>query len=553
MELRRQRCTLMSKAILLCALMIAAAFAGPAAAQFATWDSLAPAVEPYDDPFVEMPFEQKDALRVILRADMAAAAGQLDDAMAAAAAEARRKAEAAGLDVEWLFAQREAVMERRREADLGVTTTHLDRRVMMDGYVLPLRAEDGRVVEFLLVPWVGACIHTPPPAPNQIVHVAYPTGFEPGSMFTPIRLTGRLTHRPAEFDLFLVDGSRPVAVSYAMEDAAIGGTPGEIVAATSATADLPWWAAAQARITEIFTGAMRGMEQGRSVGTVGLALLVAFAYGALHTLGPGHGKAVVVSYFVGSGGSLRRGVVMGVRIAAMHVLSAVVVVFLLDFAVRQATGAAPADYRMIRLGSYALIVAIGATMLWRAIAATRAGRKTALECGGHDHDPAGHGHPHGHHDDLVHPHGHRTHRHPHAHAHAGCAACAAANAGSQGGGWIAAAVGMVPCTGALIVMLFGLANNLVVPAVMMVVAISAGMALAMSAIGIAAILGRNWAEARMATSPEQRFRFESGTRIAAAACVLAIGTLLFTSTLVQQPGTEGQRQASVGGEMSVVR
>ncbi|MBL4558947.1 MAG: hypothetical protein JKP98_23550 [Rhodobacteraceae bacterium] len=60
---------------------------------------------------------------------------------------------------------------------------------------------------------------------------------------------------------------------------------------------------------------------------------------------------------------------------------------------------------------------------------------------------------------------------------------------------------MVPCTGALIVMLFGLANDLVIPAVMMVIAISAGMALAMSAIGVAAILGRNWTEARVAVTP----------------------------------------------------
>ena len=92
----------------------------------------------------------------------------------------------------------------------------------------------GREVEFLLVPWVGACVHTPPPAANQIVHVDYPEGFEAFSLFTPIRLEGRLTHRPAEHDLFLVDGTRRVATSYAMERAVIGGTPGEVVTITLA-------------------------------------------------------------------------------------------------------------------------------------------------------------------------------------------------------------------------------------------------------------------------------------------------------------------------------
>ena len=510
-------------AALFAAPLLCLALSGPvSAAQFASWGSLAPSVEPYENPFDDMPFEQMEDLRMIARADMAAADGLRDAALDERAAAARLRLEAAGLDVAALFAQRALIMQRRDEAALGVTKTHLDKDVVMDGYALPLRAEEGLVVEFLLVPWVGACVHTPSPPANQIVHVDYPQGFKAVSLFTPIRLEGRLTHQPAEYDLFLVDGTTRVPASYAMEQAVIAGTPGEVVAATSAAADLSWFAAAQARITDLFTTAMTNMERGRSAGTVALAVLIAFAYGALHTLGPGHGKAVVISYFVGAGGSLRRGVVMGARIAAMHVLSAVVVVFLLDFAVRQATGAAPSDYRLIRLGSYALIVAIGAVMLWRALAALRAQRAAPAAGGGVHHHHDGHHH----HDD---------------HAHAGCAACAASERAARGGGWIAAAVGMVPCTGALIVMLFGIANDLVMPAILMVVAISAGMALAMSAIGVAAILGRNWAESRVAASPQMRLRFETGARIAGAACVLLVGAALFTASVLQAPTPDGER------------
>jgi len=503
--------------VLLAAPLLWLALAVPVSAtQLATWAELAPSVEPYDNPFDDMPFEQMDDLRTIHRAEMMDAAGRLDEATAKAAAEARRRIAEAGLDVAYLFAQREFIMQRRKEAATGVTETHLDQDVMMDGYALPLRAQDGRVVEFLLVPWIGACIHTPPPAPNQIVHVEYPEGFEAFNMFTPIRLEGRLTHRPTEHDLFLVDGTRRVPASYAMEQAVIRGTPGEIVAADTAVEDLSSLARAQAWITDIFTAAMTDMERDRSAGAIGLAVLIAFAYGALHTLGPGHGKAVVVSYFIGTGGSLRRGAVMGVRIAVMHVLSAIVVVFLLDFAVRQATGAAPSDYRLIRLGSYALIVAIGAVMLWHALANMRAKHTASHAHGGHE---AGHD-------------------------HAGCVACSAANAKQQGGGWIAAAVGVVPCTGALIVMLFGLANNLVIPAVIMVIAISAGMALAMAALGIAAILGRNWAEARIGGSPGRRLEFDAAARLVAAACVLAIGSTMFAATFAETPSGERAQQAS---------
>ena len=144
------------------------------AMQLATWEALAPSVEPYDDPFVDMPYEQIDDLRTILRANMATEAGIEASDLHTKAAAARARLEAAGLDVAYLFAQREVVMERREEAATGVTQTHLGDDVLIDGFVLPLKAEAGRAVEFLLVPWVGACIHTPPPAPNQIVHVAMP-------------------------------------------------------------------------------------------------------------------------------------------------------------------------------------------------------------------------------------------------------------------------------------------------------------------------------------------------------------------------------------------
>ena len=233
-------------------------------------------------------------------------------------------------------------------------------------------------------------IHTPPPAPNQIVHVAMPGGLEVDGMFTSVRLRGRLAHRPAEHELFLIDGRRYIPVSYAMDGAAVHGTPGEIVPASTANTELSRFEAAQAWISNLFTTALTDMERGRSAGATALAVLIAFVYGVLHTLGPGHGKAVVVSYFVGAGGSLRRGLLMGGRIAVIHVLSAVLIVFLFDLAVRQATGAAPSDYRLIRLASYGAIIAIGAVMLWRAIAAIRAYRGSDFEGHIDDHAHAGH-------------------------------------------------------------------------------------------------------------------------------------------------------------------
>ena len=255
----------------------------------------------------------------------------------------------------------------------------------------------------------------------------------------------------------------------------------------------------------IFTRAMSGLREEGTSTAFWFAILVGLAYGFLHTLGPGHGKAVVISYFVGDGGSFRKGIAMGVMIAVFHVLSSIIVVLVADFAVRQATGQAPSDYRAIRLGSYALIIVIGAFMLRRAIKASRHSRAgESSDAGEHSH----HDHAHGHHD---------------------CLACAALEKKGSGT-WLALAVGVVPCTGALLVLLFGVANDLLFAAILMVAAISAGMAVAMSGIGIVAIAGRRAAFRGIKDDSARRARFASGLRVAGAAVVLLIGTVLFGLT-----------------------
>ena len=61
-----------------------------------------------------------------------------------------------------------------------VVTEYNDVQVKIAGYVLPLDFEDTTVKEFLLVPYIGACIHVPPPPPNQIIYVTSEEGIEVG-------------------------------------------------------------------------------------------------------------------------------------------------------------------------------------------------------------------------------------------------------------------------------------------------------------------------------------------------------------------------------------
>jgi len=71
------------------------------------------------------------------------------------------------------------------------------KRVEIGGYVVPLDFDATRVKEFLLVPFVGACIHVPPPPPNQIVYVKAEKGIDVNGTFEPVWVTGTLTVSPA--------------------------------------------------------------------------------------------------------------------------------------------------------------------------------------------------------------------------------------------------------------------------------------------------------------------------------------------------------------------
>jgi hypothetical protein len=66
------------------------------------------------------------------------------------------------------------------------------QNVSIGGYVVPLDFDATTVKEFLLVPFVGACIHVPPPPANQIIYVKTEKGFEVGGAFDPVTVTGKI-------------------------------------------------------------------------------------------------------------------------------------------------------------------------------------------------------------------------------------------------------------------------------------------------------------------------------------------------------------------------
>jgi len=129
---------------------------------------------------------------------------------------ALRKLKEAGIDAEGLLSRRKEFAEQRRLRAQSVVPELDGQVVRMPGYLLPLEFSGKEVTEFLLVPYVGACIHSPPPPPNQIVHVKADKPFANLAVFAPIWVTGKISTASAKKSLSLVDGAADIDVGYSM-------------------------------------------------------------------------------------------------------------------------------------------------------------------------------------------------------------------------------------------------------------------------------------------------------------------------------------------------
>lgn len=187
-----------------------------------------------------------------------------------------------------------------------------------------------------------------------------------------------------------------------------------------------------------------------------VAMLLGLAYGVLHSLGPGHGKTVVASYFLAREARPWRGVLAGFQIGIVHVASAIVIVLAADLLLTRTFGG-PTESRIVRLASHAIVLGVGLWMLLRV--AQRLWRRDA-RCV-HDHHPA-----------CAHGHGCET-------------------------SLLALGVGLVPCNGSLLVLLVALANGILAAGLLIVLAIALGMALTLAAIGVASALSRRYVAARV--------------------------------------------------------
>jgi ABC-type nickel/cobalt efflux system permease component RcnA len=297
-----------------------------------------------------------------------------------------------------------------------------------------------------------------------------------------------------------------------------------------------WLLAKQSEFYREISSAIRASKSdGSAVWTL---LGISFAYGIFHASGPGHGKAVISSYLVSNQETARRGIVLSFASALMQSLVAVVIVgvfaWLLDATAKTMCGAE----RVIEIASYALIAAFGARLVWtkgggfmRALQSQPPALAPALAGAAvHDHDGHGHDHHHDHSHDHVHmAHGHHHHHHHHVHdEHCGHSHGPVPSELAGPGGWTRGfgaifAVGLRPCSGAILVLVFALAQGMFWAGIAATFVMGLGTAITVATIAVIALSAKDLARRMSAGSEGGGALIMRGVEFGAAGLVLLFG------------------------------
>lgn len=189
------------------------------AAREITWDHLVPVGEPIDDPTLDLTPEQGIDLGLITSIRAKRKLGTISpvDDEAEWGLELEENLRKKGLDVDALV-QRYIKMEIQIRKLNNQVVGDLDGElVRMPGYVLPLEFDGTAIDEFLLVPYVGACIHVPPPPRNQMVLVKLNQSYALKDQFEPVWVTGRMRAREVKKALTVSDGVIDVSAGYTLD------------------------------------------------------------------------------------------------------------------------------------------------------------------------------------------------------------------------------------------------------------------------------------------------------------------------------------------------
>jgi ABC-type nickel/cobalt efflux system permease component RcnA len=245
-------------------------------------------------------------------------------------------------------------------------------------------------------------------------------------------------------------------------------------------------------------------------------LSVSFAYGVFHAAGPGHGKAVLATYLATHGGAVKRALGLSFAASLLQGVTAIVLVVVLVYGLGWVTRQAMGSVTWVEQASFLMVAALGAWLCWRAINQLRRAYQSEVA----------------------------VHSHSHEHSHGDCCGGAHHIEPQQALDWRTAmmtvgAIGMRPCSGA--VLMVGAASLLgqFEVGVASVVAMSIGTGITVSALALASILARGWAQRRLSKQQHSLRSVQKATgwvALAGGALIVVLGMSLSIAG-VAQPGS----------------
>jgi nickel/cobalt transporter (NicO) family protein len=293
-----------------------------------------------------------------------------------------------------------------------------------------------------------------------------------------------------------------------------------------------------AKQSEFYREMSATIRAAKSDGSAVWTLLgISFAYGIFHAAGPGHGKAVISSYLVANEETARRGIVLSFASALLQALVAVAIVAVFAWLLSSTAKTMCSAEKAIEIASYGLIAAFGARLVWtkgggfmRALQA-----KPAMAMAAAHHHDHGHDHDHDHHD-HSHDHGHVHDEHC-CHSHGPTPDQLAGPGGWRRGLGTIFAVGMRPCSGAILVLVFSLAQGLFWAGVAATFLMGLGTAITVATIAVIAVSAKGLAKRLSAGREGGGALIMRGIEFGAAGLVLLFGLGLLFGYLAAERAT----------------
>jgi nickel/cobalt transporter (NicO) family protein len=337
-------------------------------------------------------------------------------------------------------------------------------------------------------------------------------------------------------------------------------------AAPSASGFAGWVLSKQAIFYRALSAAiLMAKEDGSALWTL---MGIAFVYGVFHAAGPGHGKAVISSYLLANDETWRRGVALSFASALVQSFTAILIVGVAAVLLGGTAKMMGQAVRVIEIASYGLIILLGSRLLWvkglglmRAAAAWREEHGEAVtdhrhqqacvepDCGHPHHDALGafgavgvlrHQPPHGqlHCDACDHDHSH-GHDHgpdvlPWGHAHGPEPQELGGPDGWKRGLSAIVAVGLRPCSGAIILMVFALSQGLLWAGVAATFVMGLGTAITVAAIATLAVSAKTFARRFATDEVGYGGVLVRGLEVGAAVLILAFGILLLAGYIASE-------------------